>query len=57
MLHFLIAAEGGSLAKELHRAGIEVIPTAVSQRGAEIPPNAFREVFERFNAATIHTDN
>ena len=57
MLHFLIAAEGGSLAKELHRARIEATPAAVSQRRAEIPPNAFREVFERFNAATVHTDN
>ncbi|MEA4960610.1 IS4 family transposase [Lutispora sp.] len=57
MLHFLIAAEGGSLAKELHRAGIEATPAAVSQRRAEIPSNAFREVFERFNAATAHTDS
>lgn len=56
MLHFLIAAEGGSLAKELHRAGIEATPAAVSQRRTEIPPDAFREVFERFNVATLHTD-
>ena len=56
ILKFFIAAEGGSLAKELHRAGIKATPAAVSQRRAEIPPTAFREVFERFNAATVHTD-
>lgn len=56
LLHFLIAAEGGSLAKELHRARIEATPAAVSQRRAEIPPDAFQEVFERFNVATNHTD-
>lgn len=33
MLHFLIAAEGGSLAKELHSAGVDATPAAFSQRG------------------------
>jgi len=56
MLRFLIAAEGGSLAKELHRAGIAATPAAVSQRRGDIPPTAFREVFDRFNASTAPTD-
>ena len=32
LIQFLIAAEGGPLAKELHRAGIDATPAAVSQR-------------------------
>lgn len=55
MLKFFIAAEGGSLAKELHRAGIAATPAAVSQRRSDIPPTAFREVFDRFNATTAPT--
>jgi hypothetical protein len=51
MLHFLIAAEGGSLAKELHSAGVDATPAAFSQRRAQITPEAFREVFMRFNGA------
>lgn len=51
MLRLMIGAEGGSLAKELHRAGIDATPSAVSQRRAEIAPNVFREVFIGFNAA------
>ena len=31
LIRFLIAAEGGSLAKELHRAGINVTPAAITQ--------------------------
>ena len=30
LIKFLIAAEGGPLAKELHRAGIDATPAAVS---------------------------
>lgn len=53
LLLFLIAAEGGSLAKELHRAGINATPAAVTQRRAEIAPDVFREVFRRFNVACM----
>ena len=41
LIKFLIAAEGGSLAKELHRAGIDATPAAVSQRRRQIPPAVF----------------
>lgn len=44
---------GGSLAKELHRAGIDATPAAVSQRRAELAPVVFREVFTGFNAACV----
>lgn len=55
MLRFLIAAEGGSLPKELHRAGIDATPAAISQHRKEIPSDTFRAVFQRFNTAC--TDN
>ena len=45
LIKFLIAAEGGPLAKELHRAGIDATPAAVSQRRRQIPPAVFRQVF------------
>ena len=41
LIKFLIAAEGGPLAKELHRAGIDAAPAAVSQRRRQIPPAVF----------------
>ena len=41
-IHLLIGADGGSLAKELHRVGIDATPAAVSQRRANIPPNRDR---------------
>lgn len=50
MLRLLIGAEGGALARIAHQAGIEVTPAALSQRRAQIPPAAFQEIFERFNA-------
>ena len=46
----MIGADGGSLAKELHRVGIDATPAAVSQRRATIPPNVFQEIFNQFNA-------
>ena len=49
LLRFLIGAEGGSLAKELHSAGIDATPAAVSQRRAQISPEVFRAVFTQFN--------
>ena len=56
LIRFLIAAEGGSLAKELHRAKIDATPAAITQRRAQIPPEVFREVFTRFNASSVYND-
>lgn len=53
IIHLLIGADGGSLAKELHRVGIDATPAAVSQRRATIPPDVFRDVFRHFNAASV----
>lgn len=53
----LIGAEGGSLAKELHRADIDVTPDAISQRRAQISPETFRDVFQRFNASCEDSGN
>lgn len=50
ILCLMIGAEGGSLAKELHRARISATPAAVSQRRAQIPPQVFQRVFSRFNS-------
>ncbi|MPM16454.1 IS4 family transposase IS1675 [bioreactor metagenome] len=50
VLHLLIGAEGGSLAKELHSAGVDATPAALSQRRAQIVPDMFRDVFLRFNS-------
>lgn len=51
VLRLLIGAEGGSLARVLRAAGIDATPAALSQRRAQISPDVFREVFDRFNAA------
>lgn len=51
LIHLLIGADGGSLAKELHRAGIEATPAAVSLRRANIPSDVFQGVFDHFNVA------
>ena len=53
----LIGAEGGSLAKELHRADIDVTPAAISQRRAQISPETFRDVFQRFNVSCEDSGN
>lgn len=50
VLRLLIGAEGGSLDKILHAAGINVTASAVSQRRAQISPDVFRAVFDAFNA-------
>jgi len=52
VIRLLLGAEGGSLARELHRAGVEVTASAISQRRAQIPPEVFQDVFARFNAAS-----
>lgn len=52
VIRLLIGAEGGSLARELHRAGVEVTASAISQRRAQIPPETFYDVFTGFNEAS-----
>ena len=42
VIRLLISAEGGSLAKILHDAGIQATASALSQRRAQIPPEVFR---------------
>ena len=54
LIKFLIAAEGGPLAKELHRAGIDATPAAVSQRRRQIPPAVFRKVFLDFTSSCAY---
>ena len=54
LIQFLIAAEGGPLAKELHRAGIDATPAAVSQRRRQIPPAVFRKVFRDFTTFSAY---
>ena len=49
VIRLLIGAEGGSLDKILHIAGIKVTASAVSQRRAQIDPAVFRAVFDNFN--------
>ena len=49
IIRLLIGAEGGSLDKILHTAGIKVTASAVSQRRAQIAPAVFRTVFDNFN--------
>lgn len=56
LIRLLIAADGGSLAKILHDAGIKVTASAVTQRRAQIDPVVFRAVFENFNAACEDTE-
>ena len=56
LMRLFIGAEGGSLDKILHAAGIEATASAVSQRRAQIAPDAFCEVFDNFNAACTDND-
>ena len=42
--------------KILHAAGIEVTASAVTQRRAQIAPEAFRAAFDNFNAACTDND-
>jgi len=55
IIRLLIGAEGGSLDKILHTAGIKVTASAVSQRRAQINPSVFRAAFTSFNSDC--TDN
>lgn len=56
-IRLLIGAEGGSLDRIMHAAGIEVTASAVSQRRAQIAPSIFRTVFDRFNFDCADADN
>ncbi|WP_297301188.1 IS4 family transposase [uncultured Oscillibacter sp.] len=56
IIRLLIGAEGGSLDKILHTAGIDVTASAVSQRRAQIAPETFRDVFRRFNADCVDNE-
>ena len=51
VIRLLIGAEGGSLDKILHTAGLKVTASAISQRRAQILPEVFRAVFTNFNSA------
>jgi hypothetical protein len=55
LIKLLIAAEGGPLAKELHRARIDATPAAVSQRRRQIPPAVFRKVFLDFTSSSAYS--
>ena len=49
LMRFIIGAEGGSLEKELRRAGIDVTRAAISQRCEQLPSEAFHKVFDSFS--------
>ena len=53
LIRLLIGAEGGSLDKIAHAAGLEVTASAISQRRAQIDPAVFRSVFDSFNADCV----
>ena len=55
VIRLLIGAEGGSLDKILHTAGIRVTASAVTQRRAQISPDVFRAVFDSFNSGCVDT--
>ena len=56
VIRLLIGAEGGSLAKILHDAGIQATASALSQRRAQIPPAVFRAVFDQFNSTCTDSE-
>lgn len=56
IISFMLGAEGGSLKKELHKAGIDATPAAISQRRGQIRPKVFYNVFADFNAACVDAE-
>ena len=56
VIRLFISAEGGSLDKIIHTAGLNVTASAVSQRRAHIQPEVFRNVFDHFNAGCVDND-
>ncbi|MEG1926565.1 MAG: IS4 family transposase [Ruthenibacterium sp.] len=51
VMRLLLSMDGGSLARELHKAGIEVTPSAFVQQRHKIASSAFGDVLSRFNGA------
>ena len=51
LIRLFVGAEGGTLDKILHDAGIKVTASAVTQRRAQLAPDVFRSVFDYFNVA------
>lgn len=56
IIRLLIGSEGGSLDKILHAAGIKVTASAVTQRRAQIAPDVFCAVFNRFNSKCVDSE-
>ena len=56
VIRLLIGAEGGSLDKILHTAGIKATASAITQRRSQIAPTVFRAVFDKFNAKFRDTE-
>ncbi len=50
VIRLLLGMDGGSLARELHKAGIEATPSAFVQQRHKIAPSAFRDILNKFNA-------
>ena len=48
IIRALLFMEGGSLDKELYKAGLSMTPSAFSQRRNEISPELFDEILEKF---------
>ena len=55
-IQMIIEAEGGPLAKELHRAGYSVSASALTQRRTQIPVNVFRDIFMGFNGECVDSE-
>lgn len=55
VIRLLLGMDGGSLARELHKAGIEATPSAFVQQRHKIAPSAFRDILNKFNA-NCHDD-
>lgn len=49
IFRFLIGCSGGTLNKELRIWGYDCTPSALSQRRKNISPNAFYDIWQRFN--------
>lgn len=49
VLRLLLGMTGGSLAKELHAAGVEATPAAFVQQRHKVSSSAFRDILREFN--------
>lgn len=50
LIHFMLGMDGGSIARELHKAKIEVTPSAFVQNRRKIAAAAFRDIMRNFNS-------